>query len=364
MRTIDLSLPVRCLLLLICVVAVTAIRSHAEASGPFTWGVTTHVANTGWGRMIRLADGRWLSVGTLYPSSTTNTLQLQISTDNARTWKKLSGVEEPGRRMDNGELIQLPNGTILLSGRSVIENASFHFPVYQSKNNGATWTFLSMAETNDAVVRGNQPSQGLWEPKFFLLPHGKLGIAYASEKHSVGTPAYSQICEERVSSDNGATWGPEIVLVSQVGGGGLRPGMPVVIPLHDGRYFEICEVVGLDNAAVFFKISPDGVHWPSGLGTSIAMQHAGPWVASLADGRLVVTSCSNQVSTSLDNGRTWTLSVPPAWNIGFTLSFPAIYQTGPREIAVMNTHDGVHIRFGSFVPRKSKTKSKAASKAE
>ena len=346
-------LPVRYLLLLICGVAVTAIRSNAEVPGLFTWGVTTHVANTGWGRMIRLADGRWLSVGTLYPSSTTNTLQLQISTDNARTWKKLSGVEESGRRMDNGELIQLPNGTILLSGRSVVENTSYHLPVYQSKDFGATWSFLSMADSNDAVVSGNQPSQGLWEPKFFLLPHGKLAIAYASEKHSVGASAYSQICAERVSLDNGATWGPEIVLVSQVGGGGLRPGMPVVIQMHDGRYFEVCEVVGLDNAAVFFKISRDGTHWPPGLGTPIALQHAGPWVAALADGRLVVTSCSNQISTSDDNGHTWSWSTPPAWDLGFTLSFPAIYQTGPREIAVMNTHGGVQIRFGSFVPRKT-----------
>ena len=348
MRLLGIPFASLCLLLLFCGLT---LAGRADVPGPFTWGATTPVANTGWGRMIRLADGRWLSVGTLYPSQSTHTLQLQISTDNARTWTKLSGVEDPGRRMDNGELIQLPNGTVLLSGRSVVENTSFHLPIYSSKDFGATWTSLSMADTNDAVVSGNHPSQGLWEPKFFLLPYGKLAIAYASEKHALDTPAYSQICAERVSQDNGATWGPEIVLVSQVGGGGLRPGMPVVIQMHDGRYFEICEVVGVDNAAVFLKISPDGTHWPSGLGTPIPLQHAGPWAAVLADGRLLVTSCSNQISLSDDGGRTWSWSTPPAWNLGFTLSFPAVYQTGPSEIAVMNTHGGVQIRFGSFVPR-------------
>ncbi len=341
-----------CGLLLLCGLALCAICSHADTPGPFTWGGTTRVANVGWGRMIRLADGRWLSVGTLYPSNSTHTLQLEISADNAHTWARLSAVEEPGRRMDNGELIQLPNGTVLLSGRSVVENTSFHLPVYQSKDFGATWTFLSMADTNDAVVSGNHPGQGLWEPKFFLLAHGKLAMAYASEKHALEAPAYSQICAERVSQDNGATWGPEIVLVSQTGGGGLRPGMPVITKMQDGRYFEVSEIVGLDNAAVFFKISPDGTHWSPGLGTPIPLQHAGPWAATLADGRLVVTSCSNQISVSGDGGRTWDWSTPPAWDLGFTLSFPAIYQTGPTEIAVMNTHGSVQIRFGSFIPQK------------
>ena len=302
--------------------------------------------------MIRLANGHWLSVGTLYPTATTHMMQIQGSTDTARTWTKLSAVEKPGRRMDNGELIQLPNGTVSLSGRSLIDGRSFHLPVYRSLDNGLHWTFLSLIDANDAVVGANHPSQGLWEPKFFLLPRRTPAVAYASEKHSGETPSYSQICALKVSRDNGATWGPETVLVSQTGGGGLRPGMPVVTRMRDGRYMEVSEIVGIDNAAVFCKISPDGTHWPPGLGAPIALQHAGPWVVSLTDGQLLVTSCSNQISTSEDYERTWSWSHPPAWDIGFALTFPAIYQTGSQEIAVMNTHGGVQIRFGTFLPRK------------
>ena len=256
----------------------------ANSAVPFTWGATVPGASAGWGRMIHLSTGQWLSVGTLYPSHLTSSLQLKISADHARTWTTLSEVMELDRRLDNGELIQLPGGTILLTCRSVIDGQSFHLPVYRSDDNGAHWTYLSMIDASDGVVNGNHPSQGLWEPHFFLLPNAKLAVAYASEKHSVDTPAYSQICAERVSEDNGATWGDEIVLVSQSGSGALRPGMPVVTRMNDGRYIEVSEIVGMDHAAVFFKISHDGVRWPDGLGAPIALQDAGPWVASLSDG--------------------------------------------------------------------------------
>ena len=328
---------------------LTPPPAGADAPNPFFWGAV-HVADAGWGRMIHLARNRWLSVGTLYPSPTTHLLQIKESRDNARTWATVSEVTEPGRKMDNGELIQLPNGTVLLTGRSLVEKQSFHLPVYQSNDGGVHWAFLSEIEVSDNVVNGDQPSQGLWEPHFFLLPDNRLAVAYASEKHSVQTPAYSQICAMKVSGDNGATWGPESVLVAQPGGGALRPGMPVVTRMRGGRYVEVSEIVGRGNADVCVKTSPDGVFWPEGLGDVIPSQHAGPWVTSLSDGRLVVSSCSNEISTSDDYGRTWRLTSPPAWDIGFALSFPAIYQTGPREIAVMNTHRGVNIRFGAYVP--------------
>ena len=95
------------------------------------------------------------------------------------------------------------------------------------------------------------------------------------------------------------------MLVSQTGGGGLRPGMPVVTRMRDGHYLEVTEIVGIDNAAVLCKISLDDTHWPPGLGAPIDLQHACPWVVSLTDGQLLVTSCSNQISTSEDYRRTW-----------------------------------------------------------
>lgn len=306
-------------------------------------------AHAGWGRMIHLANGDWLSVSTLYPSPTTHLLQIKVSRDNARTWTAVSQVVEEGRRMDNGELVQLRDGTLLLSGRSVIENTSFHLPVYRSADNGAHWTYLSQIDSNDSVIKENKPSQGLWEPTFFLLPDGRVAAAYANEKHSVASPAYSQVCSMRVSPDGGATWGAESALASQPGGGDLRPGMPVVRRMKNGQYIEVSEVVGIDRALVYYKVSADGVRWPDGLGTPLPLQHAGPWVTSLSDGRLMVTSCSNEISISSDYGRTWKRDAMPPWgDIGFQYSWPAIYQTGPKEIAVMNTHGGVRIRFAAL----------------
>ena len=334
-----------------------ALRGGADPSGPFLWGETTHVADAGWGRMTLLKDGRWLGVNALYPKPN-SILQLEISTDGARTWTPLATVAESGRNLDNGEVIQLPSGDLLLTGRSVVEGAglprSYHLPVYRSADGGKTWIFQSQVDTNEPPpTQAKNPSVGLWEPHFFFLPDGRLACAYANEKPAVATPAYSQIVSEKVSPDGGKTWGNEIVLAAQVGGGGERPGMPVLTRMKNGQYMAVYEVVGVGDADVYFKTSRDGVTWPPGIGVPIPCQHAGPWVTTLASGRLVVTSCENQISYSDDNGATWLLATPPAWPIGHVLTWPAIYQTAPDTLAAMNTYHGVSIRWGKIMAVKA-----------
>ena len=341
-------------LALVILGTMLAFCASADPSGPFVWGETTHVADAGWGRMTRLKDGRWLCVNTLYPGPN-SILQLEISADGARTWTPLATVAEPGRNLDNGEVIPLPGGDLRLTGRSVVDGRgmprSYHLPVYGSRDGGRTWAFLSQVDTSEAPPHEpGQPSVGLWEPHFFFLPGGQLACAYANEKHSVAAPAYSQIVSERVSPDGGATWGKEIVLAAQTGGGGQRPGMPVLARLKNGQYIAVYEVVGVGDADVYFKTSRDGVSWPPGIGVHISCQHAGPWVTVLTSGRLVVTSCENQISYSDDGGATWLLATPPAWPIGHVLTWPAVYQTAPDTLAAMNTFHGVGIRRGRIVP--------------
>jgi hypothetical protein len=328
----------------------------ADPSGPFVWGETTPMVNGGWGRMAHLGGGRWLGVNTLFPTPN-SILQIEISEDRAHTWTPLSMVAEPGRNLDNGEVIALPNGDLLLTGRSVVETKtlggtlSFHLPVYKSRDGGKTWTFLSQIDTSEpAPYQPEQPSLGLWEPHFFFVADGRLACAYADEKRAADQPAYSQIVSEKISPDNGATWGPEIVLAAQIGGGRQRPGMPVLTRMKNGQYMAVYEIVGIGNADVYFKTSRDGIEWPAGIGVRVPCQHAGPWVTSLTDGRVVVTSCENQISYSEDFGATWLLATPPAWPIGHVLSWPAIYQTGPDTLAAMNTHHGVNLRWGTLLP--------------
>ncbi len=312
---------------------------HPLAAGPVSWGATANVAPGGWGRMVPLTNGTWLAVSTVFPSGTNTYLSLLISSNSCRNWTSISQVNEAGRTLDNGELVALPNGAVLLTMRSLIAGTSYHLPVYQSTDGGRSWRYLSNIDSS------NGPG-GLWEPDFLQLQDGSLAVFYSNETHS----NYSQIVSERISSDNGATWGREIWAVCPPGGGALRPGMPQVARMVNGRYILVYEVVGINNADVYFKTSDDGFTWPTGLGTHIPCQHAGPFVVSVPDGQVFVTSCENQVSFSRDFGASWQRIDPPAWNLGFNLSWPALYNIGPAELGAMVTWGGVKLRFAYLLP--------------
>lgn len=310
----------------------------AGPAGPVTWGSTTTLGG-GWGRMTRLTNGDWLCVTTRYPSGTNSYLRIHRSTNDGRSWSTLSEVAEDGRTLDNGELIVLPNGTVLLTMRSLIPDLSYRLPVYASTNQGATWTYRSNIDSSE-----NNGSKGLWEPDFGALDDGRLAVTYSNEKH----PGYSQLISERVSNDNGFTWSAEWWAVAQPGGGNLRPGMSQMARMANGKYMLVYEIVNSGNADVYYKISENGITWPPGLGAKIPCQHCGPFVVSLTNGLLLVSSCENQVSFSEDYGETWQKIDPPAWDLGYYFSWPALYQTRSNEIAVMAVTNGVRLRFGTL----------------
>lgn len=313
------------------------------------WGERKVVASPGvWGRMMQLTNGDWLAVSTRI-TRTNSTLQLRVSTDSARTWTPEGEVADGRRFLDNGELIQLPDGAVLLTGRSLIEAESYRLPVYRSTDAGRTWNYWSNIDANEGAP-GTLQARGLWEPHFYFLADGRLAVAYANEKHASKQPAFSQVCSVRISLDLGRNWGDEIMLAAEPGGGKLRPGMPVVERMANGRFIAVYEVVEIGDADVFYKLSDDGEHWPDGLGTHIAGHHAGPWVTALNSGRLLLTSCANVLSCSDDFGRTWQPVNPPAWDFGpgKVFTWPAIYQTGSNEVVVMISRRGVHLRFGEL----------------
>ncbi|HWH68537.1 MAG TPA: exo-alpha-sialidase, partial [Candidatus Sulfotelmatobacter sp.] len=263
------------------------------------------------------------------------------SADTGRNWTYLSSVAEAGRTLDNGELVALPNGHLLLAMRSLIEGVSYRLPVYRSTDGGQSWSNLSNIDSSEGLG-----SKGLWEPDFWVLGDGRLIVTYSNEKHS----GYSQLISERVSLDNGATWGSELWAVYQVGGGALRPGMSQMARMANGKYILVYETVGLGNADVYYKVSDDGVNWSNDLGTHIPCQHCGPFVTALADGRVFVSSCENQLSFSEDFGATWQKIDPPGWNIGYNFSWPAAYATRTNELGLMVSWGGVKLRFGALSP--------------
>lgn len=320
-----------------------------------SWGATQPVARGGWGRMIRLGNGDWMAVSTRFARHQ-STLQLLQSKDAARTWTVAGEVSEPGRLLDNGDLIRLGDGTLRLTGRSLVTGESYRLPVYRSSDAGKTWSLVSTIDANEGAP-GSLNGRGLWEPHFYQLADGRLAVAYANEKHAAEQPAFSQVCSVKVSADGGKSWDLEITLACEPEGGKLRPGMPVVERMADGRFIAVYEIVGMGDADVFYKVSRDGVEWPAGLGQRIPGHHAGPWVMALADGRLLLTSCSNTLSYSDDNGLTWHPAEPPAWNVGTGKNFtwPAIYQTGKNEVAAMVSWHGVQVRFGTLGNRNQPT---------
>ena len=315
----------------------------------FNWGGTNLVARGGWGRMIRLTNDQWLCVNTRFERNGSS-LQIHRCRNFPGDWDLRAEIFEPGRLLDNGELIRLPGGDLLLTGRSLVEGESYRLPVYRSLDEGQSWTAIGVIDANEGPA-GSLKHRGLWEPHFFRLSDGRLAVAYANEKHEAEQPSFSQVCSERVSPDQGRSWGNEITLAAEPGGGKLRPGMPVVTRLINGKYLAVYEIVGVGDADVFSKLSTDGEHWPPGLGNHLEGHHAGPWVVSLASGELLLTSCANRVSCSRDFGATWNWVEPPPWNVGQgkVFTWPAIYETGPNQIATMIAWHGVRIRLGSWI---------------
>ncbi|BDU16721.1 sialidase family protein [Lysobacter auxotrophicus] len=330
--------------------ALLAAAPCATAGVQWTDTATLAESNAAWGRLARLPDGRWLAVTTrFHGKATPSTLTISLGDARGRQWQELSSVAEAGRNIDNGELIVLPGGRILLGMRSLVEGKSYRLNVHASDDGGRTWRFLSTIDRNEDP-RGRK-DRGVWEPVFTQLADGALSVLYADETLADGDPSYNQVVSQRLSRDGGASWGAKSVLVKQAGGGKLRPGMPVMSRMQDGRYLLVFEICGDDpQCPVSTKASDDGVAWPDGLGTPLADQRCGPQLTTTTRGTVFVTSCQNEVTFSDDNGAHWQRVAPPAWPGGFRHSWPAIYQLGEDEIGVVNgtPGGGVKIRIGTF----------------
>ena len=104
----------------------------------------------------------------------------------------------------------------------------------------------------------------------------------------------------------------------------------------------------------------DGINWPEGLGEPIPDQIGGPYILSLTNGDLFVTSNLGNISISENFGQTWHLT-ERAWQHKKNFEedwtqtiWSSLYQTGPKEIAIMSTvqrEQGGHqilLRFGEI----------------
>jgi len=309
-------------------------------------------------RLLQLKNGSWLAGYTIsrnngYHNDPKGGLELQFSRsdDHCRTWKKVSILSDPGRDMDNAQMIGLKDGTVLLACRSVRWQESYALPVYKSTDQGKTWTKLSIIdETHGKPGELGKPDKGIYEPHFYLLDDGRLAVMYANEKHVVENPSYSQIISEKISADQGKTWGEEIWVAHTPGQSSSRPGMPVWTKMNNGKFMVVYEVCGPEGCNIYCKTSTDGFNWPVGLGNKIADQLGGPYLLSLKSGRLVVTSNSSQVSLSNDFGSTWK-TINMAWQ---KTLWPSLYEIRENEIGAVNSvkrsqgGNNIQVRIGEI----------------
>lgn len=301
-----------------------------------------------YGRMLQLANGKWLAAYTVstndgYQKEVNGGLRLEIaqSADRGKSWKKIAVVAEEGRDLDNAQLIQLPDKSLLLSCRSVRWQESYRLPVYKSKD-GTSWDRISFIDTNEGRPGelGN-PDKGVYEPHFNFLKDGRLAVMYASEKHLTGSVPYSQIIAQKISEDFGKTWGPEIWVEYEPGHYLSRPGMPVWTKMKNGDYIALFEICGPEQCGVYFKTSKDGFRWPVGFGNLIPQQTGGPYILSLQDGTLMVISNRGNISLSRDYGLTWQLGERP-WQHAVDFSkdwtqmiWSSLYQAHNGEVIAM-----------------------------
>ncbi|MRN53684.1 family 16 glycoside hydrolase [Paenibacillus monticola] len=364
----------------ICLIMLlTAIPAFAS-NGPIVWGTSSTITDINtftdagtdargirpgtfgaeYARMVKLANGDWLAVTAIYDNNGYTKvswggtrLQVFRSTDNCRTWSLAATLWEEGRDVDNGQLLQLPNGDILLAIRSVRWQESYQLRVYKSVNGGSNWSYLSTIDQNNGTVGSlGNPDKGVYEPHMQLLDDGSVAVMYANEKHVTESPSYSQIISEKISTNGGASWGNEIYVAWDPTNAGARPGMPVWTKMTNGQYIVTFEVCGTQNCKVFTKKSADGKTWASGIGTQVSSnQQGGPYLLSLSDGRLVLSSNSNVLSLSNDFGNTWIDNDPVAFGNSW---WAALYQTGANEIAMLDSVErsvgghNVQVRFGTL----------------
>jgi hypothetical protein len=320
-------------------------------------------------RLLKLSNSKWLAVYTVsynkgYLLEPNAGLQLEIaqSNDNGQHWKKISLISDPGRDLDNGELTLLKDGSLRLACRSVRWQQSYRLPVYKSTDRGKSWKRISVIDANEGKPGelGN-PDQGVYEPHMLQMDNGDLAVMYASEKHILETGHLPQVVSQRISKDMGKSWGEEVPVVFSYPNNLSRPGMPVWTRMKNGKYILVYEICGTEKCNIFYKISDDGIKWESGFGNYVG-GNGGPFIVSLDNGQLILTSNTGELLISDDYGKNWYYTISPwKYKVRYSVDWnqtvwSSIYQFGPNQIgaiASINREAGGHniqMRYGEFKP--------------
>ena len=249
---------------------------------------------------------------------------IYFSMDGGTTWRELTTVKDTTHRGVRTafapclfelpvQVGEMPAGTLILGSNS-IDSAwrNIYVVLYRSYDRGATWEPFY-------TVAASEGTGGFWEANFVCTDDGTLVCYYSDDTDSY----HSQKLVLRYTKD-GVNWSEQVDTVA-LRDGGLRPGMPVVTKMGNGKYFMAYEIVGMAGNPVYYKTTDDPTDWsdPADTGTKIQAGRktlaATPWCTWIPAGgecgTLIVTGwrmASGQSDTgsdiflSFDYGKTWT----------------------------------------------------------
>ncbi|KAF5350117.1 hypothetical protein D9756_009219 [Leucocoprinus leucothites] len=279
-------------------------------------------------RLTTLHDGSILAVVTAF-SGANHILTVTRSTDGGNSFQAWGTVATATNDLDNGNLVQLPNGDIVCTFRNNDRNANGVYTFYRitacvSHDNGRTWSFLSQVDQRTA-----NGVNGLWEPFGRVARSGALQIYYAAENNGG-----DQDILMRSSTNGGATWSGVTTVAGATTAG--RDGMPGCADFNaNGQNKVMCvfeTTEGLGRFSVKSVVSnDDGVTWGERAQVYVATgsnNNAGaPQIIATTGGALVVSFMTDE-DTSLHqwvNGAdmkivTSALSDPASWGRKTTVS--------------------------------------------
>ena len=185
------------------------------------------------------------------------------STDEGATFHQIGAIHDSEGRwgMCCGTLYELPRRVGALRAGTLLWAASYGqdggprrrvgIKLWSSRDGGRTWTFLSEAARSHNI-------DGIWEPELTVDAGGTLWLHYADETQA---PKYAQVLN-RVASTDGTRWGTKQLTLA-IPPDRVRPGMPIIRRLPDGRYYFAYEICNYRDRYCdpYFKISADGANW-------------------------------------------------------------------------------------------------------
>lgn len=215
-------------------------------------------------RVVRLSHGSVASFGRLIASTNGSIFQ---SNNNGASWSSLGTVPTIGGSTERccATLYELPQQVGSLASGTLIYAASYFsgstpaIEVYTSTNQGVTWAYHSTP-----VVLGDS-THGLWEPEFEVANDGALVMFWSDETDGCCSQKLAQI-----RTYTGTSWQDKTDTVRSTISGD-RPGMITVSKLPNNHFFMSYELCGAAGCTVFSRTSTDGWNFgdPTNMGTKV-----------------------------------------------------------------------------------------------